>query len=272
MSERPAVASRPGFLDSFFKITDRGSTVPREIRGGLVTFFTMAYIVVLNPLIIGTVKDSTGQYVGGGTDPTASIAKVAVATALIAGVITILMGLVANFPLALATGLGLNAFLAYSVASKMTWADAMGLVVLEGIIILILVLTGFRKAVFEAVPRQLKVAISVGIGLFIAFIGVIDAGFVRRPAAPTGPPVELGVGGSLRGWPVLIFVVGLVLIVTLYARKVKGAILIGILVATVLAIVVEAITDVGARTADNPGGWGLSVPSLPDNWLSLIHI
>ncbi|GAB2598527.1 NCS2 family permease [Kribbella endophytica] len=268
MSERPAVASRPGFLDSFFKITDRGSTVPREIRGGLVTFFTMAYIVVLNPLIIGTVKDSTGQYVGGGTDPTASIAKVAVATALIAGVITILMGLVANFPLALATGLGLNAFLAYSVASKMTWADAMGLVVLEGIIILILVLTGFRKAVFEAVPRQLKVAISVGIGLFIAFIGVIDAGFVRRPAAPTGPPVELGVGGSLRGWPVLIFVVGLVLIVTLYARKVKGAILIGILVATVLAIVIEAITDVGARTADNPGGWGLSVPSLPDNWFS----
>ncbi len=268
MSERPAVASRPGFLDSFFKITDRGSTVPREIRGGLVTFFTMAYIVVLNPLIIGTVKDSTGQYVGGGTDPTASIAKVAVATALIAGVITILMGLVANFPLALATGLGLNAFLAYSVASKMTWADAMGLVVIEGIIILILVLTGFRKAVFEAVPRQLKVAISVGIGLFIAFIGVIDAGFVRRPAAPTGPPVELGVGGSLRGWPVLIFVVGLVLIVTLYARKVKGAILIGILVATVLAIVVEAITNVGARTADNPGGWGLSVPSLPDNWFS----
>jgi AGZA family xanthine/uracil permease-like MFS transporter len=268
MSTRPAVASRPGFLDNFFKITDRGSTVPREIRGGLVTFFTMAYIVVLNPLIIGTVKDSTGQYVGGGTDPTASIAKVAVATALIAGVVTILMGLVANFPLALATGLGLNAFLAYSVASKMTWADAMGLVVLEGIIILILVLTGFRRAVFEAVPRQLKVAISVGIGLFIAFIGVIDAGFVRRPAAPTGPPVELGVGGSLRGWPVLIFVVGLVLIVTLYARKVKGAILIGILVATVLAIVVEAITNVGARTADNPGGWGLSVPSLPDNWFS----
>ncbi|GAA1551445.1 NCS2 family permease [Kribbella lupini] len=268
MSERPAVASRPGFLDSFFKITDRGSTVPREIRGGLVTFFTMAYIVVLNPLIIGTVKDGSGQYVGGGTDPTASIAKVAVATALIAGVITILMGLVANFPLALATGLGLNAFLAYSVASKMTWADAMGLVVLEGIIILLLVLTGFRRAVFEAVPRQLKIAISVGIGLFIAFIGVIDAGFVRRPAAPTGPPVELGVGGSLRGWPVLIFVVGLVLIVTLYARKVKGAILIGILAATVLAIVVEAITNVGARTTDNPGGWGLSVPALPDNWFS----
>ncbi|GAB2630658.1 NCS2 family permease [Kribbella swartbergensis] len=259
---------RSNFVDSFFKISQRGSTVGREVRGGLVTFFTMAYIVVLNPLIIGTVKDGAGQYVGGGTDPTASIAKIAVATALVAGVVTILMGLVANFPLALATGLGLNAFIAFSVATKMTWADAMGLVVLEGIIILILVLTGFRKAVFEAVPVQLKVAISVGIGLFIAFIGVIDAGFVRRPAALTGPPVELGVGGNLRGWPVLIFVFGLLLIITLYARKVKGAILIGILAATVLAIVVESIVSVGARTTENPGGWGLSVPKLPDDWIS----
>ncbi|WP_433009474.1 NCS2 family permease [Kribbella sp. CA-294648] len=270
MSSPPAATARSGsgFLDSFFKISQRGSTLGREVRGGLVTFFTMAYIVVLNPLIIGTVKDGTGQYVGGGTDPGLAIAKIAVATALVAGVITILMGLVANFPLALATGLGLNAFLAFSVASKMTWADAMGLVVIEGIIILILVLTGFRKAVFEAVPRQLKVAISVGIGLFIAFIGVVDAGFVRRPASAGGPPVELGVGGNLRGWPVLIFVIGLVLIITLYARKVKGAILIGIVTATVLAIVVESIANIGARTAENPGGWGLSVPKLPDQWFT----
>ncbi|HEU4946669.1 MAG TPA: NCS2 family permease [Kribbella sp.] len=260
--------SRAGLLDSFFKISERGSTLGRELRGGLVTFFTMAYIVVLNPLIIGTVKDGAGQYIGGGGDPAAAIAKIAVATALVAGVLTILMGLVANFPLALAAGLGLNAFIAFSVASKMTWADAMGLVVLEGVIILVLVLTGFRKAVFEAVPLQLKVAISVGIGLFIAFIGVVDAGFVRRPQAAGGPPVELGVGGSLRGWPVLVFVVGLALIITLYARKVKGAILIGILSATVLAIVIEQIFEVGARTADNPGGWGLSVPKLPDDWFT----
>ncbi|TCN38903.1 AGZA family xanthine/uracil permease-like MFS transporter [Kribbella orskensis] len=260
--------SRSSLVDSFFKISDRGSTVGREVRGGLVTFFTMAYIVVLNPLIIGTVKDGAGQYIGGGLDPSVSIAKVAVGTALVAGVVTILMGLVANFPMALAAGLGLNAFIAFSVAAKMTWADAMGLVVIEGIIILILVLTGFRRAVFEAVPRQLKIAISVGIGLFIAFIGLVDAGFVRRPAAPSGPPVELGVGGNLRGWPVLIFVVGLVVIITLYARKVKGAILIGILAATVLAIVVESIFEVGARTADNPAGWGLSVPKLPDDWFS----
>ncbi|TDO49100.1 AGZA family xanthine/uracil permease-like MFS transporter [Kribbella sp. VKM Ac-2527] len=268
MSSPQAATARSGagFLDSFFKISQRGSTLSREVRGGLVTFFTMAYIVVLNPLIIGTVKDGTGQFVGGGTDPAASIAKIAVATALVAGVVTILMGLVANFPLALATGLGLNAFVAFSIATKMTWADAMGLVVIEGIIILILVLTGFRKAVFEAVPLQLKIGISVGIGLFIAFIGVVDAGFVRRPVAPAGPPVELGVAGNLRGWPVLVFVFGLLLIITLYARKVKGAILIGILAATVLAIVVEAIGGIGARTADNPGGWGLTVPKLPDDW------
>ncbi|TCC36795.1 NCS2 family permease [Kribbella sindirgiensis] len=270
MSSPQAAMARSGSgpLDSFFKISQRGSTLGREVRGGLVTFFTMAYIVVLNPLIIGTVKDGTGQFVGGGTDPAASIAKIAVATALVAGVVTILMGLVANFPLALATGLGLNAFVAFSIATKMTWADAMGLVVLEGLVILILVLTGFRKAVFEAVPLQLKVAISVGIGLFIAFIGVVDAGFVRRPAALSGPPVELGVGGNLRGWPVLVFVVGLILMVALYARKVKGAILIGILAATVVAILIESIANIGARTDKNPGGWGLSVPKLPDQWFT----
>src|SRR5215210_8434939 len=134
-------------LDRFFAISERGSTVGREIRGGFATFFTMAYIIVLNPLIIGTVPDADGKFLGGGSAP--DLALVAAATALLAGVLTILMGLVANFPLALATGLGLNAFVAYSVASQMTWADAMGLVVIEGLVILVLVLTGFREAVFH---------------------------------------------------------------------------------------------------------------------------
>src|SRR4051794_17125174 len=193
--------SLSGTLEKQFKITARGSTIGREVRGGVVTFLTMAYIIVLNPIILSGVADKDGKFLGGGSVSGAGFSKIAVTTALVAGVITILMGVFANFPLALATGLGLNAFVAYSVASKMTWADAMGLVVIEGLIILLLVLTGFRKAVFEAVPLQLKIAISVGIGLFIAFIGVIDAGFVRRPAAPSGPPVGLGVGGNLRGWP-----------------------------------------------------------------------
>ena len=130
-------APKESTLDRFFKISERGSTVGQEVRGGLVTFFAMAYIIVLNPLIIGTVPDSTGTFLGGGGEP--NLAIVAAATALVAGVITILMGVFANFPLALATGLGLNAFVAFGIASQMTWADAMGLVVLEGLIILVLV-------------------------------------------------------------------------------------------------------------------------------------
>jgi AGZA family xanthine/uracil permease-like MFS transporter len=258
-----------GFLDSYFKISQRGSSVGQEIRGGLATFFTMAYIVVLNPLILGFVKDGDGKFLGGGDAP--NLPAIAAGTALVAGVLTILMGVAANYPLALATGLGLNAFVAYGIATRMTWADAMGLVVLEGVIILVLVLTGFRQAVFHAVPAQLKIAISVGIGLFIALIGLVDAGFVRRTG--TGPvPVELGIGGKLGGWPTVVFVLGLILIVALWVRKVKGAIVISILVMTVVAIIIEAIAKVGptvvGQNADgsnkiNPAGWNLNVPAWP---------
>jgi AGZA family xanthine/uracil permease-like MFS transporter len=251
-------------VDQFFKISERGSTVAREVRGGIVTFFTMAYIIVLNPLILGNATDSTGAYLGGGTDGP-NIEMIAAGTALVAGLLTIAMGVVANYPLALAAGLGLNAFVAFAIASQMTWADAMGLVVLEGLVILVLVLTGFREAVFHAVPAQLKIAISVGIGLFIALIGFVDAGFVTRTpdAAQTTVPVQLGAGGQLSGWPVLVFAVGLVLVIVLWVRHVKGAILISIVVATVLAFVVEAAASLGSG-AENPGGWGLTVPTVPD--------
>ncbi len=253
-------------LENLFKISERGSTVGREVRGGLVTFFTMAYIVALNPLILGFVKDADGKYLGGGDAP--NLPLIAAATALVAGVLTILMGFVGNFPLALATGLGLNSFVAYGIATKMTWADAMGLVVLEGLIITVLVLTGFRQAVFRAVPQQLKYAISVGIGLFIALIGLVDAGFVRRTA--TGPvPVQLGDGGNLVGWPIVVFIVGLLLMISLMVKKTKGALLIGIISATVLAIIVESAFKIGpnfvAPDKVNPKGWGLNVPALPDD-------
>ncbi len=251
-------------MDKFFKITERGSTVGREVRGGVVTFFTMAYIIVLNPLILGFAQDADGKFLGGGSEP--NLAMIAAGTALVAGVMTILMGVVANFPLALATGLGLNAFVAFSIASQMTWADAMGLVVLEGLVILVLVLTGFREAVFHAVPAQLKIAISVGIGLFIALIGFVDAGFVRRipDAANTTVPVQLGNGGQLQGWPVVVFVFGLALVIALWVLRVKGAILISIVVTTVVAMIVEAVGEFGPASADNPTGWGLTVPSFPD--------
>src|SRR6476661_5439238 len=265
-SPRPTAAR--GALDNFFRITERGSTIGREVRGGFATFFTMAYIVVLNPLIIGTQTDGTGHFLGGGTSP--NLAMVAAATALVAGVMSLLMGVVANYPLAIATGLGLNAFVTFGIAKlpQMTWADAMGLVVMEGLIITVLVLTGFRQAVFRAIPAQLKTAISVGIGLFITIIGLVDAGFVRRTGV--GPvPVELGIGGNLNGWPLLVFVVGVLAIIVMMVRKVKAAILYGILGGTVLAIIIEAIGGIGGQFDNtgkfvNPAGWGLNVPALPD--------
>ena len=252
-------------LDSYFKISERGSTVAQEVRGGVVTFFTMAYIVALNPLIIGLAKDADGKYIGGGDAP--NLALVAAMTALMAGVLTILMGVLGNYPLALATGLGLNTFVAVGIASQMSWADAMGLVVIEGLIITVLVLTGFRGAVFRAVPGQLKIAISVGIGLFIALIGLVDAGFVRRTGS--GPvPVMLGDNGNLVGWPIIVFGFGLLLTIALMVKKVTGAILIGIVVATAAAIAIESAFKIGplfngATGAVNPKGWNLNVPAVP---------
>ena len=245
--------SKNGF-DRFFEISARGSTLGREVRGGLATFFTMAYIVVLNPLIIGNGVDADGAQL--------PIAALAAGTALVAGVMTILMGVVARFPLALAAGLGVNALVAYEIAPEMTWADAMGLVVIEGVLIAILVLTGLRELVFRAVPTQLKTAIGVGIGLFLMIIGLVDAGFVNRvpDAANTTVPVELGVGGKLATWPAAVFVIGLLFTLVLFVRKVRGAILIGILGTTVLAIIVEAIA--------HPKGWSLNVPTLPDKIVS----
>jgi AGZA family xanthine/uracil permease-like MFS transporter len=253
----------PNGIDGFFRISERGSTVGREVRGGVVTFLTMAYIIVLNPIILLQGKDIDGNLLANG-----NFAAIAAATALAAGVLTILMGVVANYPLALATGLGLNAFVTFSIASQMTWADAMGLVVMEGLIILVLVLTGFREAVFHAVPAQLKIAISVGIGLFITLIGLVDAGFVRRTGA--GPvPVELGLGGQLQGWPVLVFAVGLLLVIGLYVAGVRGAILISIVTTTILAIIVEKVANVGPTFTDsgvNPKGWNLNVPAWPSDF------
>ncbi|RCK68070.1 NCS2 family permease [Desertihabitans brevis] len=275
--------SRLGALDRWFEITARGSTVGREVRGGLVTFVTMSYILALNPLIIGTKPDAEGNLLGGlpytdaagqviGANVDAAIAMVAAATALVAGVMTILMGVVGRFPVGLATGLGLNAFLAVLIAPQMTWPQAMGLVVIEGVIIAVLVLTGFRTAVFRAIPRSLRTGISVGIGLFITFVGLVDGGIVRPGS---GTPVQLGIGGSLSGWPVLVFVLGLGLLLVLHVLRVRGAMLIAIATATVVAVIIEAVAQIGPKVGEeNPEGWLLNVPtldgvaSLPD--LSLI--
>ena len=258
-------------LDRFFRITERGSSVPQEVRGGFVTFCTMAYIVVLNPILIGNTADGTGNFLGGLQGENGP--KIAAATALVAGIMTVFMGAVANFPLALATGLGLNVFVATGIAAlpDMTWADAMGLVVLEGLIILVLVLTGFRAAVFRAVPAALKTAISVGIGMFITLVGLVDAGFISKPAV--GPPVQLGQNGSLAGWPVLLFGLTFLAIVVMYVRKIRGALLYAILGGTVVGIVMEAIGHIGPISSGgkvvNPEGWQLNVPQIPETWVDL---
>jgi AGZA family xanthine/uracil permease-like MFS transporter len=256
-------AQRPSNrLDAFFHISARGSTVQREVRGGLATFFTMAYIVVLNPLILGAAKDVNGAQL--------DIGALTTSTALVAAVMTLAMGVAGGYPFAIAAGLGLNAVVAFQLGAQLSWPEAMGAVVLEGLVITLLVLTGLRETVMHMIPLALKKAISVGIGLFIAFIGVVDAGFVRRipDVAGTTVPVQLGVGNRLVGWPTVVFVVGLLLTIILFARRVRGAILIGIVATSVFAIVLNAIVDVGPMFGPggvNPRGWALNVPDLPSS-------
>lgn len=245
-------------LDRFFEITKRGSSFGAEIRGGVVTFVTMAYIVILNPIILSTTADIDDHKLG--------FLQLSAVTGLTAAVMTILFGLIARLPFGFAAGLGINAFLAFSVVGEVTWPEAMGLVVINGLIIVLLSATGLRRMIFDAVPMQLKIAITVGIGLFIAFIGFVNAGFVT---AAGSPPVTLGIGGSVSTVPTVIFVFTLLLTGILVARKVKGGILIGLVSGTVLAVIVEAIWHIGAKGEKNPGGWGLSVPALPKELVSL---
>ncbi|OQO92695.1 NCS2 family permease [Saccharomonospora piscinae] len=262
---------RPPRLDRFFRISERGSNVGREVRGGLVTFVTMAYIIVLNPLILGSFSPDDAGAAKDVTGAILPVAQVTAVTALVAGVLSILMGVVANFPFALAAGLGINTLVAVTIAPQMTWSAAMGLVLVNGVVVLLLVITGVRSMVFNAVPQQLKASIAVGIGLFIALIGLVDAGFVRRvpDAAGTTVPVQLGIDGSIASWPTAVFVVTLVLMGVLVARGVKGAILIGVLAGTVLSIVIEAIVAAGPSQGVDPKGWNLGYPALPDSVLSL---
>jgi AGZA family xanthine/uracil permease-like MFS transporter len=250
-------------FDRFFEITSRGSTVGTELRGGIVTFVTMAYIVILNPIILSSATDVDGNQLG--------FAQVSAVTGLTAGVMTIVFGLVARLPFGFAAGLGINSFLAVSVVGQVTWPEAMGLVLINGLVIVLLAATGLRRLIFDAVPIQLKLAITVGIGLFIAFIGFVDAGFVTATGS-SSPPVGLGIDGSVATVPTLVFLVTLLLTAVLVARRVRGGILIGLVSGTVLAVVVEAIWNIGPKFAGDevhPGGWSLSVPELTGSWVSV---
>ncbi|MFI7138561.1 NCS2 family permease [Streptomyces massasporeus] len=259
-SSAPAKAPAPqqsgagptfGALDRFFRISERGSTLPREVRGGLATFFAMAYIIVLNPIILGSAKDMYGHQLDNG--------QLVTATALTAALTTLLMGVIGNVPIALAAGLGVNSVVALQLAPRMSWPDAMGMVVLAGFVVMLLVATGLRERVMNAVPYGLRKAISIGIGLFIMLIGLVDAGFVSRipDTAQTTVPLQLGGDGHLDGWPVLVFVLGVLLTLALIVRKVSGAILISIVAMTFLAVIINAVAKVPS--------WGLTTPKWPGN-------
>ncbi|NUW31520.1 NCS2 family permease [Nonomuraea sp. SMC257] len=238
-------------LDRVFELKARETTVAREVRGGITTFMAMAYIVLLNPIILAGAHDVTGARL--------TIVQLTTATALAAAVSTLLMAFVGNAPFGLAAGLGLNAVVAYQAAPYMTWAQAMGLVVLEGVVIIVLAVTGLRTIIMNAIPLALKHAISVGIGMFIALIGLVDAGFVTRGS---GTPVQLGSTGHLTGWPVTLFSFGLLLMIVLYVRRLPGAILISIIVTAILAVIVDATARV------DPRSWGVVQPRVPERLIA----
>jgi adenine/guanine/hypoxanthine permease len=204
-------------LTRYFDLKGHGTTVRTELLAGLTTFITMAYIVVINPLILG--------------DAGMPVAGVAAATCLAAGFGSILMGLLSNYPLALAPGMGLNAYFAYTVVKTMglSWQAALGCVFISGIAFFLLTLAGVRQLIMSAVPRSLFAAVSGGIGLFIAFIGLKDAGVIVANAGTT-----VGLGKLTAATPALAML-GLLVIGALQARAVKGAMLIGILVVAIIA-------------------------------------
>ncbi len=226
-------------IERFFDLRARGTNVGTKILAGVTTFMVMAYIIFVNPTILNFSGIKDLQNLGPGFAPTLA------ATCLVAGAMTIAMGLVTNYPYAVASGMGLNAVVAFQliVGLKLPWTAAMGVIFMEGALITILVLTGFREAVMDAIPISLKRAIGVGIGLFILFIGLYEGGLVKQ--GPPGVPVTLG---DLNTLPVLVALIGLFLTVALMALRIKGALLIGILLTTVAAILVNAASGHTAFT------------------------
>jgi adenine/guanine/hypoxanthine permease len=238
-------------LGAYFRFSERGTSFRTEVVAGLTTFMTMAYIIFVNPAILGT--EGTGLPVSG----------VFFATCVAAAVACIAMGLVANFPLALASGLGLNAIVTYTLILELglSWQQAMAVIVVEGVLVTVLVLTNVREAVLNAIPLSLKFAIAVGIGLFIAFIGLKNAGLVV-PNADTYVAL-----GNLTQGPVLLAVFGLILTLALVARGFRGGIIIGILVTGVVGMIFgivpppKEIVDFKFDTS-TVGGGVLAVPEV----------
>ena len=244
----------PSTIERHFAIHERGSTVRTEVLGGFVTFLTMAYIVFVNPAILSAAG--------------LPFNAVAVATALAAAIFTLAMGLLTNLPFALASGLGLNAVVAFDLVlgRKLPWQVAMACVVIEGLIAVVLVLAGLREAIMRAVPHEIKLSIGVGIGLFIALVGFRDAGITVNNDA-TG--ISLGV---LTGGAPLIALAGLLVMIVLTARGVRGAILLGILASTALGLIFGVLDgpDAVARLPTSGDFSTIGDALKPDNLLDAL--
>jgi len=231
-------------LDRYFSIRERGSSIATEVRGGVATFLTMAYILAVNPAILSNA----------GIPFESAVA----CTALAAGLCCILMGTVANFPLALASGMGLNAFVVHAATVTGSWQSAMGLVVLDGLIVLALVAVGVREAMVDAIPIDLRRGISAGIGLFIALIGCVNSGLVTKNEFPGPPPVS---PGSFMQPTVLVTLAAVCVIAVLLQKKVTGAILIGLVLAAVALLFAEHGAGFAVAGDSKAAVW-LGVPSL----------
>jgi AGZA family xanthine/uracil permease-like MFS transporter len=241
-----AATFQESFLERRFRFAAHGTTLARDTMAGLTTFIVMSYIIFLNPIILTSVKPSVGAPL--------PFEGVVTATCVVAAVMTILMGLYTNKAYALAPGLGINAIVAFQLVGQngLSFASAMGLILLEGVVVTALVLTGMREAIMKAIPLELKKAIAIGIGLFIAFIGLYDSGLVVQGS---GTPVTLG---HWTTWPVFVTILGIVLTLALRARGFRGDLFVGIIGTTVVATIINHATGhaaFGTSTATFPG-WG----------------
>ncbi len=236
-------------IDRYFGITAAGSTVSRELRAGLTTFLTMSYVLVVNPAVLGNAIVLPNGF-----------AKLLVVTALAAAIGSLLMGIVARYPFAQAPGMGLNAYFAFTVVlgQKIPWQTALGAVAISGALFVVLSVVGVRQAIVRAVPQHLKLSITAGIGMFLAFIGLKNAGLVITS------PATFVTLGSFASSGALIAIAGLTVTAVLFVRRVPGAILIGIVASTLVAIVTRAPVYVGANEKLVPfAGFANGIVALP---------
>jgi adenine/guanine/hypoxanthine permease len=256
MSETAGGSS--SLLERRFKFAANGTTLARDTMAGVTTFIVMSYIIFLNPQILGFIGIEGLE--GKGLD----FNQVLAVTCLVAGVMTMVMGLYTNMAYAIAPGLGLNAVVAFDLVANegLSFPAAMGLVVIEGIAVTLLVLTGMRERIMDAIPLDLKKAIAIGIGLFIAFIGLRAAGVIVPGG---GTPVDLA---RLTTWPLAVTFFGLALMIVLRARGVRGDLLIGIVVTTIIATIINEAAGNDLGFAAGTASWPDDVYATPD--LSLL--